>query len=78
MLIYSGVRRPHIQCPDQVNMARSDVEHHAGNEEGLFCWQEEGRSAKMMTFCSLFIFWALTPQKEQKLREKVSAKLDFR
>ena len=39
MLQYSGVHRPHIQHlhVDQVNMARSDVEYHAGNK-GLFCW----------------------------------------
>ena len=36
---YPGVQIPHIQCLDQVNMAGSDVEHHAGNKEGLFYWQ---------------------------------------
>ena len=38
MLQYSGLQEPHIQCLDEVNMARLDVEHHAGNKHS-FCWQ---------------------------------------
>ena len=41
MFQYSGVHRPHIQNLNQVNMAKSDAQHHAGHKQGFRRWQVE-------------------------------------